>query len=105
MLRPSLLLLGCVAAALSVAAPAAAAPTEPSEGPAVETLFEPAAEHGFYALVEASAEEVTLSLTRKGRTAIYAVMGEVSETGLKAEFGRLGLIDVAFEPTATRKTR
>ncbi|HET7484691.1 MAG TPA: hypothetical protein VFJ64_04875 [Solirubrobacterales bacterium] len=50
----------------------------------------------------ANYEEITLEIERKGRLVTYKAPGEVTETGLKAKFGDLGLIDVTFEPTRTR---
>ena len=45
---------------------------------------------------------VTLEFRRRNEQLVsYEVKGKVTERGLKARFGRLGLIDVAFTPTRT----
>ena len=73
-----------------------------AETGAVEVNFDLPANHGFHAGIEDSSEGVTLAIERKGRGVSYRVQGEVTETGVKAQFGKLGLIDVVFEPTETR---
>lgn len=73
-----------------------------AETGAVEVNFDLPANHGFHAGIENSSEGVTLAIERKGRGVSYRVQGEVTETGVKAQFGKLGLIDVVFEPTETR---
>ncbi|MFL5900468.1 MAG: hypothetical protein ACJ75S_04660 [Solirubrobacterales bacterium] len=93
MIRSSLLVPALAIAALLVAAPVAAA--------AVDIELGLPADHGLHAHV-ANYEEITLEIERKGRLVTYEVPGEVTETGLKARFGELGLIDVTFEPTKTR---
>lgn len=93
-----------IAALLSpVPAPAAS----PETGTIVTVELELQASHGLRAKLETSDDEmVTLGLLRKGSGlsyigTSYEVQGEVDEAGLRARFGRLGLIDVAFTPTKT----
>jgi hypothetical protein len=62
------------------------------------------ANHGLRAFVEASEGDVALELNRKHYSVTYKVAAEVTDTGLKAKFGKLGLIDVAFQPTKTLRT-
>jgi hypothetical protein len=90
-------------AALSVGTASGASP---ESGPIVRVELDLPASNGLRAHLETSEEEgVTLEISRKdhGSTqeVTYEVPGEVSEAGLKVRFGRLGLIDVAFSPTAT----
>jgi hypothetical protein len=74
----------------------------PETGTIVSIELDLKANHGLRAHLATSDDEtVTLVLEREGSLASYEVQGEVSETGLKARFGRLGLIDVAFTPTTT----
>jgi hypothetical protein len=89
-----------LAAALS-AAPATAA--GPEEGTVVTVQLELRASNGLTARLETSEKEaVTLSIENEDRQQVgYEVQGQVTETGLKARFGRLGVIDVAFNPTTT----
>jgi len=92
----------CVA--LLAAAPAAAASTNPDERPA-SVKFPLVANHGLHARVETEADgEITLKIHRKGRFAVYALHVGATEAGLKARFGKLGTIDVAFKPTKTLRT-
>jgi hypothetical protein len=94
-----------IAAVLLLAAPAAAAPTtDPDAQSAVSVEFEPTANNGLHAQVDAFLGDVTLEITRKGRSVSYEIPGEITEAGLKAQFGDLGLIDVAFRPTRTLRT-
>lgn len=103
LIRPPLLVSALTIATLLVAAPVAAAPATKSvtHSAAVDIQFVLPANHGLRATV-ANYEEITLEIERKGRLVTYEVPGEVTETGLKAQFGELGLIDVTFEPTKTR---
>nr|MDQ3724371.1 hypothetical protein [Actinomycetota bacterium] len=74
----------------------------PEGGTIVRVELEPKASNGLRAQLETSEDEmVTLELERKGRLVRYEVKGEVSRSGLKVRFGRLGRIDVAFTPTRT----
>ncbi len=87
----------------SVAAPASGAS---AESPVVRVEIDLPASNGLFAHLETSPDEdVTLHIGRKGhgasRDVVYEVRGEVSEAGLRVRFGRLGLIDVGFTPTAT----
>lgn len=99
---PALLVSALVSAALLVVAPATApgVANAPSEA-VVHISFESAANHGLHAKVEASRDKARLIIERKGRYVSYEVRAEVTEAGLKAQFGKLGLIDVAFTPTET----
>ncbi|HKO37634.1 MAG TPA: hypothetical protein VJU14_04630 [Solirubrobacterales bacterium] len=93
-------------AALLAAAPAATAATTPVASPAnVDIEFDPPANHGLSAHVENHREEIMLVVERKARSVEYVVPGEVTETGLKAQFGKLGVIEVAFTPTKTRRVK
>jgi hypothetical protein len=102
-IRSSLLVPALAIAALLVAAPVAASPAAKSATPSagVDIQLVLPADHGLRATV-ANHEQITLEIERKGRLVTYEVPGEVTETGLKAQFGDLGLIDVTFEPTKTR---
>jgi hypothetical protein len=103
MIRSSLLVPALAIAALLVAAPVAASPTvdRVAHFASVDIELSLPADHGLHAHI-ANYEEITLEIERKGRLVTYEVPGEVTETGLKAQFGELGLIDVTFEPTKTR---
>jgi len=106
MTRPSLLFPALAIATLLAAAPAATAATTPVASPAnVDIEFDPPANHGLRAHVENHREEILLVVERKGRSVEYVVPGEVTETGLKAQFGKLGVIEVAFTPTETRRVK
>jgi hypothetical protein len=105
MRHPSLLVSASAIILLFVAATAPAA--SPETGTIVSVELELKASNGLRAQLEASDDEtVTLAVGRKGSGVsylgvTYEVKGEVTEAGLKARFGRLGLIDVAFTPTRT----
>ncbi len=103
MIRSLLLLPALAIATLLVAAPVAASPAaKPVANFApVDIELGLLANHGLHVHV-ANYEEITLEIERKGRLVTYEVPGEVTETGLKVQFGNLGLIDVEFEPTKTR---
>jgi len=95
-----------LAITLASALPAVSATTASGAGPEQGTvvLVELAlkASNGLHAQLESSEDgTVTLELRNEGQTAAYSVPGEATESGLKARFGRLGLIDVAFTPTET----
>ncbi len=86
------------------AGPALGASTE--SAPVVRVEFDLPASNGLRAHLETSPDEdVTLAIGRERQGVFqevrYEVPGEVSEAGLKVRFGRLGLIDVGFTPTAT----
>jgi len=99
--RLSLLVPLIVIASLASAAPSPAA--GPEEGTVVTVQLELRASNGFAARLETSEKQVaTLTIEAEDRQqVIYEVQGQVTETGLKVQFGRLGLIDVAFNPTTT----
>ncbi|MGE5335990.1 MAG: hypothetical protein ACM3JL_01035 [Nitrososphaerota archaeon] len=91
-----------VAVALSGASAAAASGASPEGGAVVLVELALQANNGLHAHLKNSEDgTVTLDLWRKGRFVEYQVAGEATEAGLKARFGRLGLIDVAFTPTNT----
>lgn len=72
----------------------------PEQGTVVLVTLELKASNGLHAHLENSEDgTVTLELRKEGQIATYKVPGEATEGGLKARFGRLGLIDVAFTPT------
>ncbi len=89
-------------AALLAATPVVAASTATSKAHSASIEFELAANHGLHADLETFNGEVTLEISRKHRLATYEIDGESTEAGLKAQFGKLGLVDVAFRPTNTR---
>lgn len=87
---------------LVAALPAVASAAWPDKGTLIFTELELKASNGLEAKLEATPDEVvTLELRRDGSFVSYEVEGEVTETGVKVRFGRLGLIDVAFTPTKT----
>ncbi len=65
--------------------------------------FDLPADHGLHAHLETFNGEVTLEIKRRGRGATYETEGESTAAGLKVQFGKLGRIDLAFEPTETRR--
>ncbi len=74
----------------------------PEQGTVVLVKLELKASNGLHAHLENSEDgTVTLELRKEGQIATYKVPGEATEGGLKARFGRLGLIDVVFTPTKT----
>ncbi len=100
MRRSSLLASATAIVVLIVAASAPAA--SPESGTIVTVELGLKASNGLQAQLETSGDEtVTLELRRENLLASYEVKGKVTEEGLKARFGRLGLIDVAFTPTRT----
>lgn len=97
--RATLLLAALAAGGLQLAPPVAAAPL--GNRPASIT-FEIPADHGLRAKVETFAGEATLEISGQGRGVTYKVRAESTESGLSAKFGKLGEIDVDFEPTKMR---
>jgi hypothetical protein len=86
------------------AGPASAAGKE--SAPVVRVEIDLPTGNGLRAHLETSPDEdVTLEIGRKWHGAfqgvVYEVPGKVSKAGLKVRFGRLGLIDASFTPTAT----
>ncbi|HST68731.1 MAG TPA: hypothetical protein VLI94_03625 [Solirubrobacterales bacterium] len=103
MTRLQMLVPALAIVALLVAAPAAPSATTPVASPAnIDIEFDLPANNGFRAHVENRSEGIALAIERKGRIVEYEVPAEVTETGLKAQFGKLGVIEVAFTPTKTR---
>lgn len=99
-----MLLVPCLVIALFAIAISASAATPKAAQAAhsAEIEFALEASNGLHVEVETSSEGVTLEVSRPGRIASYRVQGEATEAGLKARFGKLGSIDVTFEPTKTR---
>lgn len=89
-------------AAVCFMAPAAFAATGQGSHPA-SIEFDLLANNGLHVHVETSGE-IDLQVTRQGRSVSYEVPGESTEAGLRARFGRLGLIEVSFTPTKTTAT-
>jgi len=91
-----------VATALLAVSVGAALGTGPEQGTVVQVELTLTANNGLQAHLASSEDgTVTLELGRKGQVVAYQVPGEATEAGLKARFGRLGLIDVAFTPIKT----
>jgi hypothetical protein len=91
-----------VATALLAVLTGVASGAGPEQGTVVLVKLELKASNGLHAYLENSEDgTVTLELWRKGQFVRYLVPGEATESGLKARFGQLGLIDVAFTPTKT----
>ena len=103
MLRVSFLLLViAVAIALPATAAATASGASPEQGTFVLVDLTLETNNGLDAHLENSEDGMfTLKLQREAQSVTYEVPGEATEGGLKARFGRLGLIDVAFTPTKT----
>jgi hypothetical protein len=104
--RPRMLVPALAIAALLAAAPpapAAIAPLPPSAN--IDVEIDLPANNGLRASVANDGEEIALELQRGGYSVIYEVPGEVTETGLKARFGKLGEIEAAFTPTETSKSK
>jgi hypothetical protein len=102
MTRPLLLALAlAVAATISVVAPTVASPAAEPSAPLAFIEFDIPANHGLKAHLESDSEGVELELTRGNRIVSYTVQGESTQAGLKARFGKLGVIDVSFTPTST----
>ncbi len=104
MSRPVLPVLALAIAALPAVVPTEASPAAEPEAHSAYVSFRPVANHGLHAYVEGNNGRITLELRREGHLASYRVDGETTEAGLKAQFGQLGLIDVAFTPTKTLRT-
>ncbi|MGC1852662.1 MAG: hypothetical protein WA687_09520 [Solirubrobacterales bacterium] len=96
-------LVPAIALVLLLAIASGAAPAASPEGGAIVTVkLDLQASNGLRAQLETSDEGmVTLELRRKDELVSYEVKGEVTESGLRIRFGRLGLIDAAFTPTGT----
>jgi hypothetical protein len=65
--------------------------------------FQLRASNGYVIGVYASRNRVTLSASRRGSGAQYEVKGLVTEDGVRASFGRLGRVAVAFEERSVRR--
>jgi hypothetical protein len=97
-----------IAALLAAESGAAAETVEPveTEAHSAYTSFKLVTDRGLQVHVEGHGGEVRIEVRREGRSGgrfvFYEVAGESTEAGLKAQFGQLGLIDVAFKPTKTR---
>jgi hypothetical protein len=97
------ILVPAIAVLVVLAAPAGAAlAAGPAAGTIVNVELELPASNGLRARLETSDKGmVTLEFRRKYDLVSYEVKGRITQEGLKARFGRLGLIDVAFTPTRT----
>jgi hypothetical protein len=91
-------------AALLVFAPAAGA-ADPKAQPASTGFDLPTDDGRLRAHLDVFNEEFTLEIRRKDGYASYKVDGEATEAGLKTRFGRLGTIDLAFQPTEVELER
>jgi hypothetical protein len=94
--RPSLLVPALAVLALLVTAPVASAAVD-----SVTTDLELPTNNNLVAHLDVFNDEFDLEIGRKDQTsyASYEVDGEATEAGLKASFGQLGVIDMAFRPT------
>ena len=104
MTRPSLLVPALAIAVLLAAAPAAGAATTSPESQRASIELDLAASNGLDAQLESFGDKITFEVGNKRSAVIYAIEGQATKAGLKAQFGKLGLIDVAFEPTKTLET-
>ena len=106
MTRPSLLVPALALLALLLAAPAATAAVDPKTLPA-ETSFQLPTNNNLRASVEVFNDEFRLEIERPNERSYTSseVEGTATEEGLKARFGPLGVIDVAFHPTETELDR
>lgn len=87
---------------LPAIAPPAAPAASPEGGAIVNVKLDLPASNGLRAQLETSDKGiVTLELRREEELVTYEVKGEVTESGLRVRFGRLGSIDAAFAPTGT----
>lgn len=93
-------------ALLTALAAGSASAADVESAPVVRVEFDLPTSNGLRAHLETSPDEdVSLEIGGKGHGVTqevgYEVPGQVSEAGLKVRFGRLGLIDATFTPTAT----
>lgn len=97
------LLVPLISTALLAALPAGIAPAaSPEGGPIVSVELDLKTSNGLRAHLASDDEEtVRLEIGPPTNGVVYEVKGQVTEAGLKARFGRLGRIDVAFTPTRT----
>lgn len=110
LLAPALAIFALLpAGAASAATATAAVPAAGPEGRFAFAEIELSADHGLHAQVESNSEGIYLRISRgdpeggRGESVVsYQVRGESTATGLRARFGKLGLIDVVFQPTETR---
>lgn len=98
--RRSLLVPALAGVALLLGAPVATAAVDPKPQP-VTTDLELPTNNSLHAHLDVFNDEFTLRIGREDQSsyARYEVDGEATEAGLKARFGKLGVIDVAFHPT------
>lgn len=105
MVRLPLVVSALALATLFALAPTAGAATEPGALP-VSTGFDlPTHDGRLRAHLDVFNQEFTLEIRSKDGYASYKVDGEATEAGLKARFGRLGTIDLAFQPTEVELER
>lgn len=98
--RPSLLVPALAVLALLAPSPVATAAVDPATL-SVTTDLELPTNNNLVAHLDVFNDEFDLEIQRKDQSsyASYEVDGEATEAGLKARFGRLGAIDMAFRPT------
>lgn len=97
------LLAPAIAVVVLLAIASSAAPAASPEGGAIVNVkLDLQASNGLRAQLETSDKGmVTLELRREDELASYEMEGEVTASGLRVRFGRLGSIDVVFTPTET----
>lgn len=96
----SLALVIAMVAASSALWAGVASAAGPEDGTVVRVAMALKASDGFQVNLENSEDgTLTLELRKGAQSVTYAVPGHATEAGLKARFGKLGLIDVAFVPT------
>jgi len=103
MIRPLLLVPALAIAALLGSAPVAAAVAIGPQAHVASIEFGLPTNNGLHGHIETSSEGITLEIADRHHFVTYRAQGEATEAGLKVQFGDLGLIDVAFTPTKTRK--
>lgn len=81
----------------------AVAPASASAAPELTAEFKLPTSAGFAAEVNAYDNQIILTIRRGTRSASYLVRGELTETGIDAQFGRLGRISFDFQPSETEE--
>lgn len=101
MIRRFLLVLAlaivCLPAGTSVASPE-------TQDASLLVHFKLDANHGLSAFVDATDGEVTLAIGGGHQEVTYKAPAEITKSGLKAQFGKLGQIDVTLEAAETTLT-
>jgi hypothetical protein len=105
MIRPAFLLAVLAISGLLAATSVAQAETAEPEAHSAYTSFRLVAANGLQVHVTGENGVVQIEVRREGlrggSVVFYRTQGESTETGVKAQFGQLGLIDVHFTPTRT----